>query len=122
MNKPLVSGKIISQCDRPRSFKIQLNNNKKIERNSRHIYPYFGKDEKFNESLIDSRSNNMYDNCNSNNNQNHNSEADSAMVNLDVQNGSQSDNQNVTNQNSNVCTRSGRIVKTPAYLKDFDCK
>ena len=48
MNKTLQPGRVVAQNDRPRSFKIKLENDKVIERNTRHIYPYRGNEDSFN--------------------------------------------------------------------------
>ena len=38
LNKPPVPAKIIKCCDRPRSYKLELENKSLIERNRKHIY------------------------------------------------------------------------------------
>ena len=38
LNKPLIPAKIIDKCDRPRSYKVKLENNREIERNRKHIF------------------------------------------------------------------------------------
>ena len=40
MSKQLVPGTIIGKCERPRSFRIKLENDNVIERNKQHIYPF----------------------------------------------------------------------------------
>ena len=38
LKKPLVTTKIIRKCNKPRSYRVQLENSREIERNRKHIF------------------------------------------------------------------------------------
>ncbi|OXU17424.1 hypothetical protein TSAR_004864 [Trichomalopsis sarcophagae] len=58
MNKPLQPGRVVGINDRPKSFKIKLENENVIERNKQHIYPY--KDQYLENAFKDAE-NDLYD-------------------------------------------------------------
>ena len=117
LNKPNVPATITKICDRPRSYELELENNRKIERNRKHI---FGP---INDNLSSSYINNNV--------------PESILVNRDnlpiVQNDVSLPKNDVTQNNDIICnqqsvekpvtqTRSGRAVKTPKYLSDYETK
>lgn len=80
------------------------------------MYPYVNTNYGTNKYKINnSKITYKYYDCNSDDVRNNSN--DSAKENLDVQNGSNMQN---VSHDSNICTRSGRNVKKPAYLRDYD--
>ncbi|KAL7291719.1 hypothetical protein TKK_0014507 [Trichogramma kaykai] len=117
LHKPLVSAKVIEKCDRPRSYKVQLDdNNNKIERNSIHIYPFKGTEEQCKKAISQVNSKYKYDDCKDNSHK----VTEPPKHNLNQQNDCNVDLNN-NSPSSNVTTRSGRIVKPPSHLKDYIC-
>jgi hypothetical protein len=119
MNKPLQPGRVVAQNDRPRSFKIKLENDNVIDRNTRHIYPYRGNDDSFNSNPVN-KSVYLDDDLDV---KVDTPEQDLRPIenNVSVRNEQNNVNANHNVQTPNVCTRSGRATRAPAYLKDYDC-
>lgn len=108
--KPLQAGKIISKCERPRSFKVELNNGQNLERNRRHLYVRKEK------SIDTSNDDEPYENENENKQNNAPLINNAALEHDASTNPSSSANDPLP---ETTCTRSGRRVKPPAYLKDY---
>lgn len=115
LNEPLKPARVTHICDRPRSYKVQLENNKVIERNRRHIFGPIIKEEE--------------DDDNKSSHENPVQTADSFDTPQVIN--SNSDNNNTIDVNCNssssatpkteIRTRYGRIVNPPKYLADYQC-
>lgn len=100
--KPREPGVIVKRCERPRSYEIQMEDGGVIERNRNHIHPINSKDKKVAfspQSLKESGDHNDH------------------KLEVTPQN-NQNDN---SNQFKHTVTRSGRVIKPPAYLKQYEC-
>lgn len=114
---PLKPGRIVGTCDRPRSFQIELENGKHLERNRRHLHL---KKENNTQPCFDddSISLNNSDKCSSiNADINSNTKEISQHVTTDSSSTNPSEDNNI--QAQPILTRSGRVVKTPQYLQDY---
>lgn len=104
MDKPLEPGMIIDKCDRPRSYKVALEDHSIIERNRNHLRPYTkNHSQNVNENIV-------------NNNQPENQDQLQEKI---QENGVENPESTINNETSSTYTRSGRLVKTPRYLKDY---
>ena len=119
MSKPLVPGTIIGKCERPRSFRIKLENDNVIERNKQHIYPFRGSDASFNNNPAEQ--NLYYDDLGSYDVNDKESVQNNQNVEHSNNVGSKAENAENIVSNQRVNTRSGRVINTPKYLSDYDC-
>lgn len=110
-NYPLEQGTIIERCDRPRSYKIEFKNGRTLERNRRHLF--LGGQDDTNQIINQTSETNNNDGDLNNwkrlaeNQSNDNPE----------QGGSTTSNDQRTN--SDMVTRSGRVVKLPEKYNDY---
>ena len=104
LNRPNVPARVTKICNRPRSHELELENKRKIERNRKHI---------FGPVIEDRFENNLYDVV---------SEEEAETLNP-IPVGIESNNENNTSDASTTyITKSGRSIKTPSYLTDYNTK
>lgn len=111
LNEPNVPAKITKICDGPRSYDLELGNKKKIERNRRHI---FG-------PINDKKNNVCYERDDDIPNKITNDKDVVIHSNIPDDSENISDDNNINaGDDTNIVTKSGRIVKTPKYLFDYE--
>lgn len=105
-NKPFVPARIVKSCDRPRSYEIELENKKRIERNRRHIFGPVIKDE-----LPDKPKHDSETNCKG-------SQKNTKLI-RNLTNNNKNNCNTFRHENTAIVTRSGRESKLPKYLNHY---
>ena len=102
------AGVVIEHAERPRSYKVKMENDKILDRNRNHLL----KGGEYNPIEIDCELVNVENNTNQSN---------EVVINEKVNETNLTNtHQDVRHENNNMyCTRSGRQSKPPAYLADF---
>lgn len=105
------AGVVVDKADRPRSYKVKMENGNVLERNRNHLL-------KGGEYIVIDDDETVVDQSN-NHNESENVVKQEQVINENASNEKVVNLENNVNQNSLYCTRSGRQTRPPAYLKDF---